>query len=195
MKNIVILISGTGSNMKAIVERSRSHHWRENFDAQVALVLSSTANAKGIEWAQQHDIPTQTIDHRAFKDAPNPRDAFEAALIKAMDPFEPHLVVLAGFMRILGAQTTKHYAGRMMNIHPSLLPAFTGLNTHQRALDAGSRVAGASVHWVSEELDAGKIIDQAVVPIFASDDKHSLGQRVLRAEHQLYPRVIETFLR
>ena len=195
MKIIVILISGTGSNMSAIVQRAKTQNWQARFNARVALVLSSTPNAKGLVWAKEHGLPTQVVDHRAFKEAPNPRSAFEAQLIQAIDPLEPHLVVLAGFMRILSPETTRHYEGRMMNIHPSLLPAFTGLNTHQRALDAGCKFAGATVHWVSEELDAGNIIDQAVVPILQTDDEHSLALRVLRAEHQLYPRVIEEHLK
>ena len=195
MKNIVILISGTGSNMKAIVQRAQSQNWRERFQASVALVLASNPNAQGLAWAQENGLPNAVVDHRAYKDSPNPRHAFEEQLIQTIDPFKPHLVVLAGFMRILSAETTRHYAGRMMNIHPSLLPAFTGLNTHQRALDAGCKFAGATVHWVSEELDAGNIIDQAVVPILHTDDEHSLSQRVLSAEHQLYARVIEEHLK
>jgi phosphoribosylglycinamide formyltransferase-1 len=195
MKNIVILISGTGSNMKAIVQRAQSQNWKERLNARVALVLGSSPNAKGLEWAKDNGLPTAVVDHRTFKEAPNPRLAFEERLIQAIDPLEPHLVVLAGFMRILSPETTRHYEGRMMNIHPSLLPAFTGLNTHQRALDAGCKFAGATVHWVSEELDAGNIIDQAVVPVMPNDDEHSLAQRVLSAEHQLYPRVIEAHLK
>jgi len=195
MKNIVILISGTGSNMKAIVQRAQSQNWKERLNARVALVLGSSPNAKGLEWAKDFGLATAVVDHRAFKEAPNPRLAFEEQLIQAIDPLEPHLVVLAGFMRILSPETTRHYEGRMMNIHPSLLPAFTGLNTHQRALDAGCKFAGATVHWVSEELDAGNIIDQAVVPVMPNDDDHSLAQRVLSAEHQLYPRVIEAHLK
>jgi phosphoribosylglycinamide formyltransferase-1 len=195
MKNIVILISGTGSNMKAIVQYAQSHNWLERFNAKVALVLSSSPSAKGLEWAQEQGLQTIALDHRAYRDSPEPRAAFEKELIQSIDPYQPHLVVLAGFMRILSPSTTRHFEGRMMNIHPSILPAFTGLNTHQRALDAGCRVAGATVHWVSEDLDAGKIIAQAVVPVLEGDDANTLGQRVLCAEHQLYPRAIEDHLK
>lgn len=194
MKNIVILISGGGSNMKSIVERARRGQWREKHLAQIALIVSNDPHASGIQWAKQQGLKTLVVDHKLHQHAPEPRLSFERELIKALEPHQPDLLVLAGFMRILSPHFVGHYEGKMMNIHPSLLPAFTGLHTHQRALDAGVKFAGASVHWVSQELDAGRIIDQAVVPILPGDQASDLASRVLTQEHLLYPRVIENWL-
>ena len=194
MKNIVIFISGGGSNMMRIVERSRSSQWREKYQAQISLVLSNDPHAGGLQWAQSQGLATQVVDHKKYTEAPEPRRAFEEALIEVLAPQEPALIVLAGFMRILSPHFVGHFEGKMMNIHPSLLPAFTGLHTHQRAIDAGVKFAGASVHWVSQELDAGRIIDQALVPIMHGDRAEDLASRVLTQEHLLYPRVIEQWL-
>lgn len=196
MNNIVILISGSGSNMRAIVEHSWRERWLERFEAQVSLVISTDAASKGLAWAQGAQIPTQVVSH---KDYPNlskdqARQAFELDLCAAVDAHTPSLVVLAGFMRILNPTTVGHYARKMLNIHPSLLPAFPGLHTHERALQAGCKFHGATVHWVTPELDAGDIIDQVVVPVLTTDTPQSLAQRVLTQEHLLYPSVIENWL-
>ncbi len=195
MKNIVILISGGGSNMKSIAKRAQKAQWLERHHTQIALVLSNDPNASGLAWAQSQGLKTQVLDHKGFLQEPEPRRAFEEALIQTLAPHAPDLIVLAGFMRILSPHFVGHYAGKMMNIHPSLLPAFTGLHTHKRAIEAGVKFAGASVHWVSEVLDAGWIIDQAVVPVLPSDTEHSLASRVLTQEHVLYPRVIENWIK
>ncbi|MEI6769008.1 MAG: phosphoribosylglycinamide formyltransferase [Betaproteobacteria bacterium] len=195
MKNIVILISGGGSNMKSIVKRAQKAQWLERFQTQIGLVLSNNPLAQGLEWAQQQGLPTAVVDHRHFHQDAHPRRAFEEALIQRLEPHQPELLVLAGFMRILSPFFVSHYANKVMNIHPSLLPAFTGLHTHQRAIQAGVKFSGASVHWVSEELDAGHIIDQALVPLLPDDTPNSLATRVLTQEHLLYPRVIENWLK
>lgn len=195
MKNIVILISGGGSNMKSIVNRAQKAQWLERFQTQIGLVLSNNPSAQGLEWAQQQGLPTAVVDHRHFHQDAHPRRAFEEALIQRLEPHQPELLVLAGFMRILSPFFVSHYANKVMNIHPSLLPAFTGLHTHQRAIQAGVKFSGASVHWVSEELDAGHIIDQALVPLLPDDTPNSLATRVLTQEHLLYPRVIENWLK
>jgi phosphoribosylglycinamide formyltransferase-1 len=189
-KNIVILISGSGSNMAAIVAASRQRRWLERHGAKVAAVISNRAEAPGLAWAQREGIATAALDHRSFPD----REAFDAALSLAIDRFEPGLVVLAGFMRILTPGFVAHYAGRLVNIHPSLLPAFPGLHTHQRALDAGCKVAGCTVHRVTAELDHGEYLDQAVVPILPDDTAQTLAARVLSQEHITYPRAIEKLL-
>jgi phosphoribosylglycinamide formyltransferase-1 len=195
VKNIVILISGGGSNMKSIVNRAQKAQWLERFQTQIGLVLSNNPLAQGLEWAQQQGLPTAVVDHRHFHQDAHPRRAFEEALIQRLEPHQPELLVLAGFMRILSPFFVSHYANKVMNIHPSLLPAFTGLHTHQRAIQAGVKFSGASVHWVSEELDAGHIIDQALVPLLPDDTPNSLATRVLTQEHLLYPRVIENWLK
>jgi len=179
MKRIVILISGRGSNMEAIVEAAAAEGW----PATVVAVISHRPQAAGLAWASGKGIPTAVVDHR---DHPQ-RAAFDAALMAAIDAFEPDVVVLAGFMLILGEAFVGHYAGRLLNIHPSLLPAFPGLHTHRRALEAGCTVAGATVHFVTPALDHGPIVAQAVVPVRPGDDEHSLAARVLRSEHRLYP--------
>ena len=186
-KNIVILISGGGSNMAAVVNASLKGRWRERFGAQVAAVISNKAEAGGLAFAREHRIPTATVDHKAYAS----REDFDAALMGEIDRHAPALVVLAGFMRILTPGFVQHYAGRLVNIHPSLLPAFAGLHTHQRAIDAGCRFAGCTVHRVTAELDHGEYLDQAVVPVLPGDTAQTLAARVLTQEHVIYPRVVE----
>jgi len=194
MKNIVILISGDGSNMDAIIRAAKAQNWEKHLQARVAAVISNKPSAKGLALAQHHGITTQIVDHTSFANATNPREAFDTALIKEIDQHTPALVVLAGFMRILTPMFVSHYAGRLVNIHPSLLPAFPGLNTHQRAIDAGCQFAGATVHQVSAELDHGPILAQAVVPVMESDTAESLAARVLTQEHLIYPAEIAKLL-
>lgn len=191
MKNIVILISGSGSNMQAIVEAARAQHWSQKLGAQVVAVFSNRPDAAGLSWAQSQGLHAQSLDHRAF----DSREAFDQALMQVIDAFDPALVVLAGFMRILTPGFVSHYAGRMVNIHPSLLPAFAGLNTHQRAIEAGCKFAGATVHEVTPELDHGPILAQAVVPVLPQDTSDALAARVLTQEHRIYPQAIADFLR
>jgi phosphoribosylglycinamide formyltransferase-1 len=157
----------------------------------VAAVLSNRADAQGLAFAQDHGLTTQVLDHKAFAN----REAFDAALMAEIDRHAPALVVLAGFMRILTPGFVAHYAGRLLNIHPSLLPAFPGLNTHQRAIDAGCRFAGATVHQVTAELDHGSILAQAVVPVLPDDTPGTLAARVLTQEHIIYPLAVAEFLR
>jgi phosphoribosylglycinamide formyltransferase-1 len=190
MKNIVILISGSGSNMAAIVRAAEQERWSDRLSAQVAAVISNKAEAHGLAFAKEHGIATAVLDHKAFAS----REAFDEALMAQIDLFSPSLVVLAGFMRILTPGFVAHYAGRLLNIHPSLLPAFPGLNTHQRAIDAGCKFAGATVHQVTADLDHGPILDQAVVPVLASDTTETLAARVLTQEHLIYPRAVAKFL-
>jgi len=179
MKNIVILISGRGSNMEAIIRAAAADQW----PARIAAVISNRADAAGLRIAELAGIPTATIEHRNYAD----RVSFDRALAEQIDFFQPDLVVLAGFMRVLGTAFVQHYEGRMINVHPSLLPAFTGLNTHRRALEAGVKVAGATVHYVTPTLDHGPVIAQAVVPVLAHDTEQGLAERVLQAEHALLP--------
>jgi phosphoribosylglycinamide formyltransferase-1 len=190
MKNIVILISGGGSNMAAIVRAAERDRWPERFGARIAAVVSNKAEAGGLAIARTHGIETAVVPHKEFAT----REAFDEALAKAVDAHSPALVVLAGFMRILTPGFVERYAGRLVNIHPSLLPAFPGLNTHQRAIDAGCKVAGVTVHQVTTELDHGPILDQAVVPVLPDDTAATLAGRVLAQEHQLYPRAIAAWL-
>jgi len=190
MKRIVILISGGGSNMAAIVRAAEREDWPRRLGVGIAAVLSNRPQAGGLATAQAHGIATQVLDHRDFAT----REAFDDALARAIDAYAPDLVVLAGFMRILGAAFVARYAGRLLNIHPSLLPAFTGLHTHQRAIDAGCRFAGCTVHLVTAELDVGPILDQAVVPVLAGDTADSLAARVLTQEHLIYPRAVLTHM-
>ena len=182
-KNIVILISGGGSNMAAIVRTAQQQDWEGRHGVRVAAVLSNRESAQGLEFARSQGIATQAIDHRAHAT----RESFDAALAAANDAHEPALVVLAGFMRILTEGFVAHYAGRLVNIHPSLLPAFPGLHTHQRAIDAGCKVAGATVHQVTADLDAGPIVAQGVVPVLPGDTAEALAARVLAQEHAIYP--------
>jgi phosphoribosylglycinamide formyltransferase 1 len=186
MKNIVILISGRGSNMQAIVRAAKSERW----PCRIAAVISNRADAEGLVFAQEQGIPTAVV---VSKDYPT-RDAFDAELRVAIDHFSPDLVVLAGFMRILTPAFVEHYAGRMLNIHPSLLPSFPGLATHRQALAAGVKVHGATVHFVTAELDHGPIVDQAVVPVLPGDTEHALADRILVQEHVIYPRAVRWFV-
>jgi len=181
MKKIVILISGRGSNMQAILEA--------RLPLTVAAVISNDPAAAGLATAQKHGVATQVVDHRAFGN----RAAFDRALAAAIDAFSPDLVVLAGFMRILTAEFVDHYRGRILNIHPSLLPSFTGLHTHRRALEAGVKAHGCSVHFVTPELDHGPIVAQAVVPVLDGDSEDTLAARVLAQEHRIYPQAVEWF--
>jgi phosphoribosylglycinamide formyltransferase-1 len=185
-KQVVILISGRGSNMEAIVQAAR----REEWSARIAAVISNRPEAAGLRFAQEHGIATAVVDHKAYPS----REAFDAALMASIEPHQPDALVLAGFMRILTPAFTAHYAGRMLNIHPSLLPAFPGLHTHQRALEAGCLLAGATVHGVTAELDHGPILAQAMVPVLPGDDEARLSARVLALEHQMYPRALRWFL-
>ena len=190
MRNIVILISGSGSNMAAIVSAAEQGRWGQRLNARVAAVLSNRADAQGLAFACDHGIATQVLDHKTFAS----REAFDAALMAEIDRYAPAVVVLAGFMRILTPGFVAHYAGRLLNIHPSLLPAFPGLNTHQRTIDAGCRFAGATVHQVTAELDHGAILAQAVVPVLPKDTAESLAARVLTQEHLIYPQAVAEFL-
>lgn len=190
MKNIVIVISGGGSNMAALLRAAREQDWAGRHDARVATVVSNRPDAGGLRLAREAGVPTAVIDHQAFAS----REAFDMALAEEVDRHAPVLVLLAGFMRVLTPGFVRRYTGRLLNIHPSLLPAFSGLHTHQRALDAGCRFAGATVHQVTEVLDDGAILDQVVVPVFAGDTADSLAARVLTQEHVMYPRVVARLL-
>ena len=194
MKNIVILISGGGSNMATIVKASQREHWAAKYGARVAAVISNKADAKGLAFARSQGIVTEVLSHKAFPS----REAFDAALAELIErhdqPDAPVLVVLAGFMRILTPDFVNRFAGRLVNIHPSLLPAFAGLHTHQRAIDAGCKVAGATVHLVTAELDHGPILAQAMVPVLADDTADTLAARVLTQEHLIYPQAIAKLL-
>ena len=182
MKNIVILISGRGSNMQAIVNAGIP-------DVRIAAVLSNSATAAGLAWAAERGIPTDSLNHKAFAS----RGAFDQAMMEKIDAYQPDLVVLAGFMRILTPEFCTRYEGRLMNIHPSILPSFTGLHTHERALAAGCRVAGCTIHFVTPELDRGPIISQGVVPIFDNDTADDIAARVLKVEHRLFPQAVADF--
>jgi phosphoribosylglycinamide formyltransferase 1 len=186
MHNIVILISGRGSNMEAIVRQCAAEIW----PARVAAVIANRADAAGLQFAAAHGIATAVVAHKAFAT----REAFDDALAEAIDAHAPHLVVLAGFMRILGAAFVRRYEGRLLNIHPSLLPLFPGLHTHQRALDAGCKLAGATVHFVTPELDHGPIVMQSVVPVLPGYDAAALAARVLATEHRIYPQAVRWFV-
>jgi len=182
MKRIVILISGRGSNMEAIVRRCAEQAW----PARVVAVLANRADAQGLQFAQGQGIATAVVDHEAFA----VREAFDAELARVIDSHEPDLLVLAGFMRILGDGFVQRFAGRMINVHPSLLPAFPGLHTHRRAIASGCKLAGATVHFVTPALDHGPIIAQAAVPVLQDDTEASLSARVLAREHVMYPRAV-----
>ncbi len=190
MKPIVILISGSGSNMEAIVATARRERWEATLGAQVAAVISNRPGAAGLARAAELGVPAEALDHKAFAS----REAFDAELIARIDAYRPALVVLAGFMRILTPAFVAHYEGRLVNIHPSLLPAFPGLDTHRRAIEAGCRVAGATVHRVTAELDHGPILEQAAVPVLANDTPEALAARVLAQEHVIYPRAVANLL-
>jgi phosphoribosylglycinamide formyltransferase-1 len=182
MKSIVILISGRGSNMQAIVEAG--------VPAKIAAVVSNRADAQGLDYARSRNIPTAVVEHRDYAT----REAFEAVLADVIDAHAPQLVVLAGFMRVLTPQFVGHYERRMINIHPSLLPAFPGVHTHRRALEAGAKLHGCTVHFVTPEVDQGPIIAQAAIPVLATDDETSLAARVLGQEHVIYPRAVRWFI-
>jgi phosphoribosylglycinamide formyltransferase-1 len=181
VKRIVILISGRGSNMQAVLEA--------DLPVRVAAVISNKADAPGLETARRHGVETLVVDHRDH----DGREAFDAALAQQIDRHAPDLVVLAGFMRILTPGFVEHYAGRLINIHPSLLPAFTGLDTHARALAEGVKLHGCTVHFVTNELDRGPIVAQAAVPVLPDDTPETLAARVLAQEHRLYPQAIRWF--
>jgi len=182
MKRIVVLISGRGSNLEAIVRASRAEGWA----ARVEAVVSNRPDAAGLAWAEREGIETAVLDHRAYAQ----RAQFDEALAVLVERWRPDAVALAGFMRILGPAFVQRHEGRLLNIHPSLLPAFPGLHTHRRALEAGCKVAGATVHFVTAELDHGPIVAQAVVPVQAGDDEATLAARVLVQEHLMYPRAV-----
>ncbi|SDP58704.1 formyltetrahydrofolate-dependent phosphoribosylglycinamide formyltransferase [Ralstonia sp. 25mfcol4.1] len=186
MKNIVILISGRGSNMEAIVRACAAERW----PARVAAVLSNRPDASGLEFAAAHGIATGVVDHKQFPD----RSSFDAAMRDAIDAYQPDLVVLAGFMRILTDDFVEHYAGRMLNIHPSLLPSFPGMHTHRQALEAGVKLHGATVHFVTPELDHGPIVVQAALDVLPGDTPDSLADRLLDSEHVIYPRAVRWFV-
>ncbi|MBV8617796.1 MAG: phosphoribosylglycinamide formyltransferase [Curvibacter sp.] len=190
MKNIVILVSGGGSNMQAIVRASLHENWAQKLDARVCAVISNRADSAGLAWAREQGLATELVSHRDHAT----REAFDEQLALQIDAQTPSLVVLAGFMRILTPGFVARYAGRLVNIHPSLLPAFPGLDTHRRAIEAGCRFAGATVHQVTAELDHGEILGQAVVPVLAGDRPEQLAARVLSQEHRLYPRAIAALL-
>ena len=183
--DVVVLLSGTGSNLQALIDSDDV----KGSPATIRAVISNRADAYGLQRATDAGIDTRVLDHKAFEG----REAFDAALIKIIDQFNPHLVVLAGFMRILSADFVRHYSGRLLNIHPSLLPKYKGLHTHQRALEAGDRENGSSVHFVTEELDGGPLVVQAVIPVESEDTPSSLAQRVHTQEHLIYPLAVRWF--
>ncbi len=183
--SVVILISGSGSNLQAIIDASKT----DKCPINIVAVISNRPDVKGLERAQQANITTDVVDHTLFKD----REEFDQALIQKIDHYQPDLIVLAGFMRILTANFVEHYIGRLMNIHPALLPNFPGLNTHERALESGVQEHGASVHFVTTEVDGGPIILQASVPVKKQDTAPQLAERVLHQEHLIYPLAIKWF--
>lgn len=183
--DVVVLLSGTGSNLQALIDSTRTG----DSPARIAAVISNRSDAYGLQRARDAGIATRTLDHKAFEG----REAFDSALIELIDTFNPKLVVLAGFMRILSADFVRHYAGRLLNIHPSLLPKYKGMHTHQRALDAGDSEHGCSVHFVTEELDGGPLVVQAVIPVESDDSAQMLAQRVHTQEHRIYPLAVRWF--
>ena len=191
MKNIVIIISGGGSNMAAIADACRAQRWEQSPGARISLVISNRPEAQGLELARQRGIASLALNHRSFAT----REAFDAELARHIDAEQPALVLLAGFMRILSPSFVQRFAGRLINIHPSLLPAFPGLHTHERAIQAGCKVSGVTVHRVTSELDHGPILGQAAVPVLPGDSVAMLAARVLAQEHLLYPRVVLELLR
>ena len=183
--DVVVLLSGTGSNLQALIDSTRTG----DSPVRIAAVISNRSDAYGLQRAQDAGIDTRSLDHKAF----DGREAFDSALIELIDAFNPKLVVLAGFMRILSADFVRHYEGRLLNIHPSLLPKYKGMHTHQRALDAGDSEHGCSVHFVTEELDGGPLVVQAVVPVESGDSAQTLAQRVHTQEHRIYPLAVRWF--
>ena len=183
--DVVVLLSGTGSNLQALIDSCAI----KDSPARIRAVISNRADAYGLQRAKDAGIDTRVLDHTAFEG----REAFDAALIEVIDTFNPQLVVLAGFMRILSAGFVRHYQGRLLNIHPSLLPKYKGLHTHQRALQAGDSEHGCSVHFVTEELDGGPLVVQAIIAVESDDSPQSLAQRVHAQEHQIYPLAVRWF--
>ncbi|NMX80413.1 MULTISPECIES: phosphoribosylglycinamide formyltransferase [Pseudomonas] len=183
--DVVVLLSGTGSNLQALIDSTRTG----DSPVRIAAVISNRSDAYGLQRARDAGIDTRALDHKAFEG----REAFDSALIELIDAFNPKLVVLAGFMRILSADFVRHYEGRLLNIHPSLLPKYKGMHTHQRALNAGDREHGCSVHFVTEELDGGPLVVQAVVPVESGDSAQTLAQRVHTQEHRIYPLAVRWF--
>ncbi|CAI8919250.1 MULTISPECIES: phosphoribosylglycinamide formyltransferase [Pseudomonas] len=183
--DVVVLLSGTGSNLQALIDSTRTG----DSPVRIAAVISNRSDAYGLQRARDAGIETRSLDHKAFEG----REAFDSALVELIDAFNPQLVVLAGFMRILSAGFVRHYEGRLLNIHPSLLPKYKGMHTHQRALDAGDNEHGCSVHFVTEELDGGPLVVQAVVPVESDDSAQTLAQRVHTQEHRIYPLAVRWF--
>jgi len=183
--DVVVLLSGTGSNLQALIDSTRTG----DSPVRIAAVISNRSDAYGLQRARDAGIDTRSLDHKAF----DGREAFDSALIELIDAFNPKLVVLAGFMRILSADFVRHYAGRLLNIHPSLLPKYKGLHTHRRALEAADAEHGCSVHFVTEELDGGPLVVQAVIPVQLGDTPQTLAQRVHAQEHQIYPLAVRWF--
>lgn len=183
--DVVVLLSGTGSNLQAMIDSFKG----VDNPVRIRAVISNRADAFGLQRAKDAGIEARVLDHKAFEG----REAFDAALIELIDTFQPKLVVLAGFMRILSATFVRHYQGRLLNIHPSLLPLYKGLHTHQRALEAGDSEHGCSVHFVTEELDGGPLVVQAVIPVELNDSPASLAHRVHAQEHEIYPLAIRWF--
>ena len=183
--DVVVLLSGTGGNLQAMIDSFKGG----DHPARIRAVISNRADAFGLQRARDAGIETRVLDHKAYEG----REAFDAALMEQIDAFQPKLVVLAGFMRILTAEFVRHYQGRLLNIHPSLLPLYKGLHTHQRVLEAGDAEHGCSVHFVTEELDGGPLVVQAVIPVESDDSPHSLAQRVHAQEHRIYPLAVRWF--
>ena len=183
--DVVVLLSGTGRNLQALIDSTRTG----DSPVRNAAVISNRSDAHGLQRAKDAGIEPRSLDHKTFEG----REAFDRALVELIDAFNPQLVVLAGFMRILSADFVRHYEGRLLNIHPSLLPKYKGMHTHQRALDAGDREHGCSVHFVTEELDGGPLVVQAVVPVESADSAQSLAQRVHTQEHRIYPLAVRWF--
>jgi phosphoribosylglycinamide formyltransferase-1 len=190
LKPIVVLVSGRGSNLQALLTRAEAEQWSSQLGAKVVAVVSSRTEAEALTVARTHDVPVHILLPEQF----GSRSVFDEALARTLDRYAPDMIVLAGFMRVLTPAFVRRYAGRMLNIHPSLLPSFPGLDTHRRALEAGVRVHGATVHFVSDEVDAGPIIAQAAVPVHADDDEGSLAARVLQQEHRLLPQAVRHVL-
>jgi phosphoribosylglycinamide formyltransferase-1 len=183
---LVVLISGSGSNLQAIIDAINN----KQINAEISAVISNNANVKGLERAARENIATHVIDHKLFAS----RELFDRAMMQTIDPLAPDLIILAGFMRILGNDFIEHYRNRLLNIHPSLLPKYRGLHTHQRVLANGDKIHGASVHYVTIELDGGPVVIQAEVPVLETDTEESLAQRVLTEEHKIYPMAIKMHL-
>lgn len=190
VQNIVVLISGRGSNLAAVLAAAAAEHWPRSLQAAVVAVISNRVDAPGLDVARAAGVPVQVIEHDSFES----RDAFDRVLADAIEQYAPAWVVLAGFMRVLTPAFVQRFCGRLINIHPSLLPAFPGLRTHEQALAAGVRVHGATVHFVADQVDSGGIIAQAVVPVLPQDDAATLAARVLNAEHRLLPHALRLLL-